>query len=446
MKGVWYFTLLVLLVACSGGGGSNSAPAQNTAVSASPVTSGNPVGIGVNFWLDELFPTKNFSGMRSLIHPATPVTSRTTSLINCAVRVQTNASCNFNAIPLIGMEHSAPTVDQIMERVLVSHDWMATRMRQILEAMPAETLLMTRGISAIVISFDIRPSFYFPITSAIYIDPNTLWLTDTEFATIDPTPDFRSGFGGELQFTIPWRYVAAGDEDIRSLDRDLYSVTLRTTSLFYHELAHANDYFYPASLATINRSTPIQNLSVSPRSSQLSGTFPLQSQLMLSLADISFGGSSASAAQASLTAGDVAFEFPADAANDYYNFYTQREDFAMVFEEAMMLYSYGIDRDVAVTNLPQTSNACADYIVAWGQRNRVSDSAIKPRALFAVDALLPEVVSNVAGVLDSYSPSQMRVGEDYCSNIFFGANSARALVRDKPLAVPLPPETFLPYR
>jgi hypothetical protein len=446
MKSVWFLTLLALLVGCSGGGGSSPAPAQNTNVSASPVIGGNPVGVGVNFWLDELFPTKTFYGIRSQIHSATSVTARTTNLINCTARVQTNASCNFNAIPLIGMEHSSPTVDQIMDRVLVSHDWMATRMRQILESMPAETLLMTRGISAIVISFDIRPSFYFPITSAIYIDPNTLWLSDAEFATIDPTPDFRSSFGGELQFTMPWRYVAPGDQDIRSLDRDLYSVTLRTTSLFYHELAHANDYFYPASLVTINRNTPIQNLSVTPRSSQLSSTYPLQSELMFSLADISFGGASATVAQAALTADDVAFEFPADVANDFYNFYTQREDFAMVFEEAMMLYSYGVDRDVAVTNLPQTSNACADYVVAWGQRNRVSDSSIKPRALFAVEALLPEVVSDVEGVLNSYSPLQMRVGEDFCSNIFFGANSARALVRSKQQAKSLPPQTLLPYQ
>ena len=129
MKSSWLFALLVPLVACSGGSGSSPAPVQNTAVSASPINNSNPVGVGVNFWLDDLFPTKNFSGMRSLIRPATSATARTTNLINCAVQVETNASCNFNAIPLIGMEHSAPTVDQIMDRVLVSHDWMATRMR-----------------------------------------------------------------------------------------------------------------------------------------------------------------------------------------------------------------------------------------------------------------------------------------------------------------------------
>jgi len=449
MKRNWLVALVFmlatsLLAGCSGGG-SGSSTTPNSSASAAPVNNGTAGGASINYWLDDLFPNKDFSGMRSTIHTATTANSRSANLINCTVRVQTSASCNFNAIPLIGMEHSAPTVDQIMSRVLVSHDWMATRMRQILEAMPAETLLMTRGISAIVISYDIRPSFYFPITSAIYIDPNTLWLTEAELDTIDPTPDYRSGFGGELLFTMPWRYVAPGDEDIRSLDRNLYSVTLRTTSLFYHELAHANDYFYPASLATINRTTAIQNLSVSPRSSQLSGTFPLQSQIMFDLADVSFGGDTATLAQAALTADDIAFEFPADAANDFYNFYTQREDFAMVFEEAMMLYSYRIDRDVAVTNLPQTSNACSDYIVAWGQRNRVSDSAVKPRALFAVEALLPEVAAGVENLLNSYSPSQMRVGEDYCSNIFFGANGARALVRESQPRVDLIPEARIPY-
>jgi len=443
---IWSLALIFFLSACSGGGGGSSGTAaQNTNASAAPV-SGGATGTGtVNYWLDDLFPTKNFTGMRASIQAATINNPDAANLINCTVRVQTNSSCNFNLIPLIGMQYTTPTVDQIMSKVLVSHDWMAVRMRQILEAMPAETLLMTRGISAIVISFDVRPSFYFPITSAIYIDPNTLWLSEVERATIDPTPDFRSGFGGELQFTMPWRYVAPGDQDLRSLDRDLYSVTLRTTSLFYHELAHANDYFYPASLPTINRNIPIQNLSVSPRSSLLAGTFPLQSQLMFNLAEISFGGATANTIQRALTAEDVAFEFPADVANDFYNFYTRREDFAMVFEEAMMLYSYAIDRDVAVTNLPQTSNDCVDYVVAWGQRNRVTDNSIKPRALLAVDAILPEVSSSVENLLDSYAPSQMRVGEDFCSNIFFGANGARALLRSNREPKTLAPEVIVPY-
>ena len=456
---VAFSLILSTLAGCSGGGESSTPKAQGLSASAAPVTASAPAAPTptptvvkneiptdrpVLYWLDELFPSKEFSGMRSLIHGAKDLPSE--KLINCTVRVETNRSCNFSEIPLIGMDHSAPTVDQIMSRVLVSHDWMATRMREILESMPAETLLMTRGISAIVISYDIRPSFYYPLTSTIYIDPNSLWLTEEEQNTIDPAPDFRSEFGSELLFTVPWRYVAAGDKDIRALERNLDSVTLTTTSLFYHELAHANDYFPPESLDTIDRNTAIQNLSVSPRSSLLSGTFPLQSRQMFDLAEVSFGGETATINEITLTAEDIAYEFSADVANDFYNYHTEREDFAMVFEEAMMLYSYGVNRDVAVTTLPQTSNDCADYIVAWGQRNRVSGSAIKPRALFAVTAVLPEIADDVENLLDTYSPTQMRVGEDYCSNIFLDATRSRAMVSDTQPRLQLTPETRLPYQ
>ena len=68
---------------------------------------------------------------------------------------------------------------------------MAVRMREVLTQMPPELLLIMRGVTAIVISYDIRPSFYWQGTGAIYIDPERLWLTTAEQSTIDQTPDYR---------------------------------------------------------------------------------------------------------------------------------------------------------------------------------------------------------------------------------------------------------------
>ena len=75
---------------------------------------------------------------------------------------------------------------------------------------------------------------------------------------------------------------------------------------------------------------------------------------MRSLAQVSFSANDVqpTAEEAALTSEDIAIEFPADTANDYYNYSTQFEDLAMAFEEAMMFFSYGISRDVAVTNFP----------------------------------------------------------------------------------------------
>ena len=76
------------------------------------------------------------------------------------------------------------------------------RFREILERMPNELLLLTRGLTGVVISYDIRPSFYTTQTGAMYLDPDGMWLTEEERAVIDETPDFRGEFAKKLDFIM----------------------------------------------------------------------------------------------------------------------------------------------------------------------------------------------------------------------------------------------------
>ena len=102
----------------------------------------------------------------------------------------------------------------------------------------------------------------------------------------------------------------------------------------------------------------------------------------------------------------------------------------------MVRARFGVERDIAVTNNPQGDDVTGDdYIVTWGQRNRVGDSAIKERARYAVSRLLPEVS------LDAYidampPPREMRAGETWTQNLFLdpaapAPDKARAL--DQPV-------------
>ena len=279
--------LVIGLCACGGGGGSSAAPRpQPSQPVVQPVTPPDTTA----YIMDQFFPDKNFAGLRSLVRAANPGNPIANTLINCTVLMTEDNLCSFNQIPLLGMETSAPTVDQIMDRVLVSHDWMAVRMRDVFAQMPPELLLIMRGITAIVISYDIRPSFYWSGSGAIYIDPDRLWLSTVEQLTIDPTPDYRADLGNVFQFYMPGRYVANGDTDIRSLNRDLNSISMRLAGLFYHELAHANDFYPPGSLATIDRTVPMYMAAATRGlpSNLLQGTFPLTSVLMNRLAGVSF--------------------------------------------------------------------------------------------------------------------------------------------------------------
>ena len=87
-----------------------------------------------------------------------------------------------------------------------------------------------------------------------------------------------------------------------------------------------------------------------------------------------------------------------------------------------MYFSYGISRDVAVTNAPD-SNFCNDYVVSWGQRNRIADPGVQARSLLAVSTLLPERLAAVEAALANISaPVQMTAGVNWCDNINLSTN------------------------
>ena len=54
---------------------------------------------------------------------------------------------------------------------------------------------LLRATTAIVISYDVRPSYYWVVTGAIHLDPDNLWLTPDERDTINQAPDYRASFG-----------------------------------------------------------------------------------------------------------------------------------------------------------------------------------------------------------------------------------------------------------
>lgn len=450
--------MTAFLTACSGGGGGGgggsvpvAAPPQPVAPPpvSPPTTTPDPGLIAVAVPIPEVSnePFLLTSGSRALLKSdATSILGQ--SVLDCTTNIHERQGCSFNTLPLIGMVTTNPTIDDVMERVVVSHEWMRVRFREILEQMPTEVLLMTRGLTAIVISYDIRPSFYYPFSGAIYLDPDGMWLTDEEKSVIDETPDFRGEFGSQLQFIILWRYVQ-GDTDIRSFSRDLSTVSIRTAALLFHELAHANDFFSPGRVNFIDRTIAPINAIASIESDGLRGRLPLSSSTMQSLARVSFRGETATAAQRALTSEDIANEFPSDVANDYYNFHTRFEDLAMAFEEAMMYHSYGISRDVAVTNFPD-SNFCEEYLVDWGQRNRIGSPSIQARSMYTVRALLPEVADAVQVSLDAMpAPSQMAVGVNWCENINMSGPLSRGLVSEALSGEPSnvrTVESLLPYQ
>jgi len=361
------------------------------------------------------------------------------ALVNCIYSNTLTSSCTLSQTPLIAEEVKAstvpPTVAIIMDRVLVSHQWMGDRFKQFLINNDTNNDIknLLRATTAIVIAYDVRPSFYWAATGAIYLDAENFWLTPEERDTINEAPDFRANFGNDLQFVIPWRYVKNNDyaskrfsiteRSPRSAEDGLY----RLISLMYHELAHANDFF-PSNewyIHDSNKRVLDAALSTDFESDKLAINLPLVSQEMVDLGQVSFAGNTATEIQKTYLPADIESFFEPDRASDYYAYSSLREDYAMLFEELMMQSRFNVNRDVAITNQPTGSNVSAnDYIVTWGQRGRIGDNKLIERALFTANRVLPEFDSQTA-INQLAQPIPMIVGNNWLENLVISPSLLR---------------------
>ena len=353
------------------------------------------------------------------------------NLVNCVYSNSLNSSCTLGTLPLIAQQTTSPTVDDIMSKVVVSHQWMGDRFKEFLTQYDINNDFknLLRATTAIVISYDVRPSFYWAATGAIYLDANNFWLTPDERDTINEAPDYRAAFGNDLQFVMPGRYVKNNDyassyfASNARVTRTGQDGLYRLASLLYHELAHANDFLPSSKWFSRNDNTRIIDAACDNSqcsnvdSSLLANNFPLQSDIMRQLAQVSFAGETATASQKAYVPADISTFFKSDGATDFYNFSSLREDYAMLFEEAMMNTRYGIQRDVAVTNQPTGDVIYAnDYIVNWGQRGRAGSDNIKPRVNFVMQRVLPELDHNT--IVNSLpQPIDMVSGNNWVENL-----------------------------
>lgn len=407
----------LLVVACGGGGSSSGGGTPTPPPAPTPLP---PMFQGSNVVQFPMAATT----------PANPGSPYAAVLTDCVFSNTRSQSCNFGTLPLLGTQTRNPTIDDVMNRVIVSHAWMGPRIREILEALPPDMLLLFRGVTAMVVSRDVRPSFYWTATGAIYIDPDYIWLTPAERQQgVSTRPDFRSSFGLDLQFAMPWRYVRDnalaysrppfGQEVPRTLDDLIVDIG----RLLYHELAHAND-FYPVDRQQgySSNQTPANAVIQPIISDLLIQQLPLQSSIMRGLAQVRFQGTASTATQRGYTQGFVATEFfDNDAAPMFYSYSTPREDLAMLFEILMMRYHFGVETDHAVTNnaaAEMENPTSSDYIVARGQRNRIGDPDILERARFVVVRLLPEVETAIDAYIDTVpGPREMNAGQSWAANL-----------------------------
>ncbi len=381
--------------------------------------------VAIGFGFEESINTLNAENLilRADWRPAEEGALHADALVSCATPVLVRDLCNFRSLPLIGEGRNLPGNDDIMARLVVTHDWMRHRFEQVLRRVPQDIRLLFRSVSAVVIGDDIRPSYFNPATAAIYLDAGILWVTQDERSVVSSEPDYRVEFGQQVRFADNWRYVDGNRPAFGELDEnsnaDIDNVAALMASLLFHELAHATDNIPPARIAGLLPDETPYDIRPARLSNDLADESPLRAAELFGVANVLFGGADPGVLEARYTAADIGALFEPDGASDLYAYYTPREDFAMLFEEAMMAIHYGFARDVAFTSVPDgpvEQARCADYRVGWGVRGRIATSQVLRRATQAVEALLPErdYAAELAGLP---GPLAMDTRRDWCENL-----------------------------
>ncbi|MEW9796982.1 hypothetical protein [Alteromonas sp. CYL-A6] len=357
------------------------------------------------------------------------------ALVNCTYSNTQARSCSFSALPMLGSETESPSVEDVLNRTLVSHPWMGDVFADYLRNDPAaeDMLSLLRATTAVVISYDIRPSFYWTATGAIYLDANNFWQTPSQRDTLDRAPDYRSGFGSDLNYTSGWRYVKDGEYYFPQpayplearLTRPASGVSASLTRLMYHELAHANDFFdYTIWSQLRDDESPLGVYNASQgniNSNALDDALPLTSQELHALASVRYRGNDASPLQQSYDAQMVAGWFEDDTAVSDYSYLTIREDYAMLVERFMMLYRLGVSADDAY--FTRETAIQRNYDITWGQRNRISVPDVTQRAIFALERILPSLNAEQAAE-SLLPPVALPTGESWFDTVSLAAESA----------------------
>lgn len=345
-------------------------------------------------------------------------------LAECTMSYELNTGevCTLNTLPYIGSDSQNPTIDDIMSRVVVSHDWMAENFEKFLREYDKHNDFkrLFRSATAIIISDSVRPSFYWAGTGAVYLDPDYLWLTAEQRDDVSEVADYRSDFDSELKFSAIHDYEKNGksiiygrgensyspDINLRK-DRTLATMALPFASLLYHELAHANDFMPNENIKALTKNDFNHiALKVQPTtliSDKLSTKYPLQSQYLKGLAQVMYGGKTASNLQKSFGSSQVGEWFFNDKAVDLYSFYNSREDLAMLFEETMMLSRFGVNRYMMFVDSTDDDT----YHIVKGYKNWANSQNVATRANFVVENILPEATDAVKQVLNGSGATRL---------------------------------------
>jgi len=412
---VFALTLSVLLLSGCGGGGSAGegdqkpdAPlGENTPPEPTPPDNNTPP-VTVPTENPQIVPTEQVSPLR----PEGPYAG---VLKSCAL-ADYKSPCKLSTLPYIGHDTQSPTVEDILNRTLVTHEWMGRRLGELLQALPQDLLGLFRPVTSVVIGSEVRPSSFWPSLGSIRIDPAHLWLTVEEKRTVSTAEDFRSEFGTDLQFVSFWRMMLGDEYAIPyfsledSSERTLQDILINLARPLYHELAHANDDMRADNIAGLSLDLTPWEAIVENWADAIAPNLYADQSLTVTESELY-----------ELVADYVGSVFANEGKATFYGYSTIYEDVATLFAQFMMKYHFGIETHVAFMNKPEgyPDAECKEYLIAWGSRNRLVAPLVAERAKWVVEQMI-----GPSADLDDFFANRMgedvplRVGDNWCDSRF----------------------------
>ncbi|MBF0443366.1 MAG: hypothetical protein HQK54_15775, partial [Oligoflexales bacterium] len=196
------------------------------------------------------------------------------------------------SLPYLGNEAGPITRDHILNRLMVSDSWMGQRFEEFLDFMAEKTqgdfYQLVKPLKTIAITADISEpggAHYTFATSRITIEATRLYLSAEEKKSLtgEAKKSILSDYSKKLDFRHFEKKLCKDTKCLVSKtdangDRSREDVFYLFAETFYHELAHANDYYQPKKYVP-ELSDELKKLNMDEKnlSSKLQELFPTES-------------------------------------------------------------------------------------------------------------------------------------------------------------------------
>ncbi len=253
-------------------------------------------------------------------------------------------------LPYLDFDNVAGTtqVDAILSNTLISHPWQSDRFKKFLQSARPEILSMFSCVKGVAISGDIRPSFYYPPSGAIYLDAGYFVESKEENDTVSKAPDSREQNFDQLNllfFTVDSIRKETLAESRRSdLER-----------LLAHELAHACDFKAEA----LTGKFLSDELPKAPENA----VYHLAKWLY-------FADANSKALLKNFSPADIGKSFEDGPVIDIYGYGNQFEHLAMVVQNHLTFeFSDNIRTDLLTDN-PKAKEKLRQFPIYWGMKGK----------------------------------------------------------------------------